>query len=97
MIIGYSILYVDDDTNIKDALWTRRVVYSTWDKALDMAFIKANEVKSKYGDEVLYVSLSRADSNMSCKKNGNVIIFRFISKQYGNEFGNIYIVPVYDD
>lgn len=97
MIIGYSILYVDDDTNIKEVLWSKRIVYSTWEKALKMAGNKAEEIKSKYDNDISYVSLFRADSKNICEKNDEVVVFRFIYKKSSIEFGNMYIVPVYDE
>ena len=95
MIIGYSVLYVND-RNIKDTFWTKRVVYSTWEKALEIATKMAEEIKSN-DDEILYVSLFRSDSRKTCENTGNVMVYRFIYKTYGNESGNIYIVPVYNE
>jgi hypothetical protein len=97
MIIGYSILYVDDDTNIKDNFLTKQDIYSTWDETLKKACNKADEIQSKYGNDISYVSLFRADSKKICEKNKEVCVFRFIYKKSSIEFGNIYIVPVYDE
>lgn len=96
MIIGYSILYINDDTNVKDILWGKRVVYSTWEKALEMATKLAEGIKSN-DDEILYVSLFRSNSRQICENTGNVIVYRFMYKTYGDETGNIYIVPIYDE
>jgi hypothetical protein len=97
MIIGYSVLYINDDTDMKDVLWAKRIVYNSWEKALEMATNKAEEVKNDYKDEITYISIFRADSKKTCDKNGNTIVYKFIYKQYADEFGNIYIVPVYDE
>jgi hypothetical protein len=97
MIIGYSILYVDDNINIKDVLWSRRIVYSTWEKALEMASMKATEIKNEYDNDVSYVSLFSANSRKMCEQNNEVSVYRIIYKKLSIEFGNIYIVPVYDE
>lgn len=97
MIIGYSILYINDDTDIKDVLWSKRIVYSTWEKALEMASMKAEEIKDKYNNDVSYISLFRADSKKVCEKDGDIIVYRFIYKKSSIDFGYIHIVPIYDE
>ena len=81
MIIGYSVLYVNDEIDLKDALWSKRVVYSNWETALKMAGNKADEIKNKYGNDISYVSLFRADSRKICEKNNEVSVFRIIYKK----------------
>jgi hypothetical protein len=97
MIIGYSILYVEDDNVVKDTNLTKRIIYSTWEKALERASIEADEIKSKYGNEMSYVSIFRADSKKLCDKNGATAVYRFIYKKSNIEFGNLYIVTVLEE
>lgn len=62
-----------------------------------MAGNKAEEIKSNYNNDVSYVSLFRVDSKKLCEKNNEVCVFRFIYKKSSIDFGNMYIVPVYDE
>ena len=67
MIIGYSVLYVSDDTTVTDALWNKRVVYSTWERALEQSHLKAEEEKKRY-DNSSIISLVKSKSNEVCIK-----------------------------
>lgn len=95
MIIGYSILYVNQDTTVKDVLWERRTVYSNWNKALEVAHKKA-ETEKKRNDEYYLISVVNSKSQSVCDKNGNTQVFTLNHKSLG-EVGNIYIVPVHDE
>jgi hypothetical protein len=97
MIIGYSVIHVNDDISVKDLLWGKRVVYSTWDKALEKAQLKANEIKYELGDDDNYlISNVTSKSQEKCDKSGNERIITIEDKIY--KFStDIYIVPVYDE
>lgn len=94
MIIGYSILYINDDNDI---IASRGEVYSSWDKTLENAIVKADEIKKLYGENISYISLFRADSKKICQENGKVIGYRFLYKKTNIDFGNIYIISVNDE
>jgi hypothetical protein len=96
MIIGYSVVYVNDDTTVKDILWLRRIVYSTWDKALDKAYANAEEKNKKYNNELDIISIINSESKNMCDKRGNLQVFTLSRRKLG-EVGSIYIIPVYDE
>jgi hypothetical protein len=93
MLIGYSVLYVNDDMIPKDSFWNKRVVYSSWERALEVSQIRAEEEMRKYDDPSI-ISLIKSKSKEACEKIGEAHIFIINNKTY-NESGNIYIVPVY--
>lgn len=95
MIIGYSVLYINNKITLKDILWERRVVHSTWEGALRMAYLKSDEEKKKNND-IQVIALINSKSRESCEKNGSTQVFAFNLKSLG-EVGNIYIVPVFDE
>jgi hypothetical protein len=95
MIIGYSVVFVNDDTTVKDVLWGKRIVYITWEMALDQAMSRANEEKNRY-DDTYIISLVSSKSKVNCETYGDVQVFTVQLKGYG-EVGSIHIVPVYDE
>lgn len=95
MIIGYSVLYITDDTNAKDILWKRKVLYSTWEGALEMAKSIADKEKDRREDNYL-ISVVSSTSKEICNTTGPTQIFIIKSKEFG-EIGVVYIVPVYDE
>jgi hypothetical protein len=96
MIIGYSILYVNEDTTIKDVLWERRVVYSNWEESLKKARERAEKEREENGDNCKYVSLIKSDSQKNSDKYGSCCIYKINDKQIGM-IGEIFIVPVYNE
>lgn len=96
MIIGYSILYVNDDTNIKDVLWERRVVYSNWEESLKKARERAEKEREENGDNCRCVSLIKLDSQKNSDNYGSCCVYKIIDKQIGM-IGEIFIVPVYNE
>jgi hypothetical protein len=96
MIIGYSILYVNEDTTVKDALWSKRVVYSTWESALNQSMSIANLEKNRYDDNTYIISLISSKSKSNCESNGNTQAFTVQTKSFG-EIGSVHIVPVYGE
>ncbi len=95
MIIGYSILYVNENTTVKDALWSKRVVYSTWESALNQSMSIANLEKNQY-DNTYIISLVSSKSKSNCESNGNTQVFTVQTKGFG-EIGGVHIVPVYGE
>jgi hypothetical protein len=96
MIIGYSVLYVNEDTTVKDALWLKRVVYNTWESAINQAMSMANLEKNRYDDTTYMISLVSSKSKLNCESNGNTQVFTVQTKGFG-EIGSVYIVPVYGE
>lgn len=96
MIIGYSVLYVNEDINIKDVLWDRRVVYSTWEKAMNIAREMSND-KMERREGTFIVSLIKAESRKNCETNGSTIAFLIKDRQIQGNIGEVNIVPVYDE
>ena len=96
MIIGYSVIYVNDDITIKDALWGKRVVYSNWEESLKKGREKAEEEVNNWGEDTYIVSLCNSDSKKICESNGDAHIFTIKDKRIGN-IGEIYIVPIYNE
>lgn len=94
MIIGYSVLYIDDDYGVGDVLWERRVVYSSWEDALKNAQKIAEKQKEKCGDDCDIISLSKSDSKNHCESRGNTKVYQVTNKYI---FGEIYIVPVFSE
>lgn len=95
MIIGYSVIFVNDDTTVKDALWTRRIVYSTWETALGQAMSRAEEEKNRY-DDTYIISLVSSKSKTTCESYGDTQVCTVQMKGYG-EVGSLHIVPVYGE
>jgi hypothetical protein len=95
MIIGYSILYVDDDITVKEIIWHKRVVYSTWEKAIEKATEEVDDIKKKC-DDYSFIALIASNSKENCDRNGSTQIYR-IQGVEAHEVGNIYIIPVYDE
>jgi hypothetical protein len=99
MIIGYSVVLVDDDLTVKDVLWERRVVHSTWEKTLLYAEKVLNDVKLKYdfsenNEKFTIKSLINSNSQSDCEKYGQVCLYDITTKYYTD---SIYVVPVYDE
>ena len=94
-MIGYSVVFVNDTTTIKDALWERRVVYSTWETAQNIAMCRAELEKNSY-DDTYIISLVSSKSKANCEAYGNTQLFTVQMKGYG-EVGSIHIVPVYGE
>ena len=94
-MIGYSVLFINKDTSIKDALWEKRVVYNTWDCALEQAMSRATKEKNSYDDSYI-ISLVSSKSKINCESNGNTQVFTVQMKGYG-EVGTLHIVPVYSE
>jgi hypothetical protein len=92
-MVGYSVLYVDEDTTVKGVLWEKRVVYSDWNKALAIARKKAEE-QINSDNNINLISIVNSNSQSSCDKNGDARVFTLKHKTIG-EIGNIYIVPVF--
>lgn len=103
MIIGYSILYIDDDTNLKDVLWSKRIVYNSWEKVIEIANIKSlktlEEYKNIYGESILLNSLIKKNSQQVCDNSGNVRIYQFVNNEKNQiiEISNIYIIPIFNE
>lgn len=95
MIIGYSVLYVNEDIILKDILWNRRVVYNSWEKVIDIARQKSNEEIERCEDSFM-ISLIKATSQKECEKYGSTLAYTIKWKKQG-DIGDIYIVPVYDE
>lgn len=95
-MIGYSVVFINGDTTVKDALWSKRIVYLTWERALDQATSMANQEKDKYGDDSYIISLVSSNSKNICESNGNAQVFTVQIKEYG-KVGGIYIVTVYSE
>jgi hypothetical protein len=96
MLIGYSVLYINEDMTIKDVLWEKRIVYSSWEESLKKAKEKAEEEIKNWGEKTYMVALSKSESKKMCESNGNTCVFKINHKSIGN-IGEIYIVPVYNE
>ena len=104
MLIGYSVLYIDNDPSVNEILWSRKIVYGTWDKALKQANILAEHEKTNLDadadddnkDDNFIVSLARADSKSRCETFGHELIYKIQNKVMG-QIGEIYIVPIFDE
>lgn len=94
-MIGYSVLFINVNTTIKDTLGPKRDVYYTWESALDQAISLANEEKNSYEDTYI-ISLVRSNSKNTCEINCAAQLFTVQVKGYG-EVGRVYIVPVYSE
>ena len=94
MIIGYSVLYINENTNVKDILWEKRVIY-TWEKAVQ----KANEIANKEvqrWDNSFIICLIQRNSQNDCNLNNNTLAFKIEKREQGN-IGEVYIITVYDN
>ena len=94
-MIGYSVLFINKDTSIKDALLEKRVVYNTWETALDQAISRATKEKNRY-DDLYIISLVSSNSKNTCEINGAAQVFTVQMKGYG-KICSLYIVPVYSE
>ena len=95
MIIGYSVLYVNDDITVKDALWSKRIVYNTWETALNQSMSRAEHEKNQYDDSYI-ISLVSSKSKTTCESYGSTQTYTIQMKGYG-EIGSVHIVPVYGE
>jgi hypothetical protein len=93
-MIGYSILYINNDTTVNDAIRQKNVVYSTWEMAVEQAMARANEEKNRYDDSYI-ISLVSSNSKNNCESYGNTQVFTVQLKEYG-KIGSLHIVPVFD-
>jgi len=93
-MIGYSVLFIND-TTLKDTLWEKRVVYNTWDAALEQAISRATEEKNRY-DDTYIISIVSSKSKNNCESNGNTHVFIVQRKDFG-EVGKVFILPVYGE
>jgi len=93
MIIGYSVICVNKYNKNEDILLKNKEIYS-WEKALKMSYLKAQEIK--INDETRIMSLVMSNSEEMCKINNEVIIFKLIHKDF-NDYTNINIIAVHDE
>ncbi len=95
MIIGYSVLYINDDITLKDVLWEKRIVYSTWENVINRAMSRAEEEKNRY-DNTYIISLISSKSKTTCESYGDTEVCIIEMRDYG-KVGSVHIVPVYGD
>jgi hypothetical protein len=96
MIIGYSVLYIDDDTGVGDFLWGKRVVYSNWDDALKKSREVAEKEKDRLGDDSYFISLSKSTSKNDCESNRKTKVYQINHKKL-EMIGEVFIVPVFNE
>jgi hypothetical protein len=96
MIIGYSVLYIDDDIGAGDMLWERRVVYSAWEDALKNAQKMAEKQKERWGEDCYFISLSKSTSKNDCESRGNTKVYQINHKKL-EIIGEVFIVPVFNE
>jgi hypothetical protein len=96
MIIGYSILYIDDDIGVEDILWERRVVYSNWDDALKKSKEVAEKEKNRRGEDSYLVSLLKSDSKKTCESNHRALVYKVNHKKL-EMIGEVFIIPVFNE
>jgi hypothetical protein len=96
MIIGYSVLYIDDDTGVGDILWERRVVYSNWNDALKKSQEVAEKEKDRWGDDCHLISLSKSTSKNDCESNRKTKVYQINHKRL-EMIGEVFIVPVFNE
>jgi hypothetical protein len=73
----------------------KRVVYNTWETALDQAMSRATKEKNSY-DDIYIISLVSSKSKNNCELNDNTQVFTVQRKDFG-EVGKVFIVPVYGE
>ena len=93
MIVGYSVIYVNEEISFNEALWKNEVMY-TWDRSLEKAQNLIKELNEQNDDLLKVISLIRCNSEEICKEKNRTIVYKIL--KMGNEFGNIYIVPIYN-
>lgn len=95
MIIGYSILYIDDETTVKDFLREKKVVYKTWEESLKKAQEAAEKEMKRYGGSCTLVCLVNSNSKTNCESGYKELVFKVNVKEM-DITGEVYIVPVFD-
>lgn len=93
MIVGYSAIYVNENIPFNEAFMKNEVIY-TWNKSIEKAQNLIKELIEQYDDKLKVISLIKLNSEKICKENNRTIAFKIL--KMGNEFGNIYIVPIYN-
>lgn len=95
MIIGYSILYIDDETAVKDFLREKQVVYKTWEESIKKAQETAEKEMKRYGGSCTLVCLVNSNSKANCESGYKELVFKLNVKEL-EIMGEVYIVPVFD-
>jgi hypothetical protein len=87
-VVGYNVMHVYEEMRAKDALWVRRVLYRTWEQALEAA--KALMQERVADMDVSPLCLLKKETQHSCDASESALIWECA------EIGDaIYIVAVY--
>jgi hypothetical protein len=94
MLLGYSVYWIDSDTDPTEMIFGKSVeVYETWKQALK----KAEDVAEKHKTKDCIRVLSKVDEDLQkdCWIYGGskAYILKFITDK--EEYGTVYIVPVW--
>lgn len=93
-IIGYQLVHTTDpDIDIKNILWGRRVLYTTWKGACKAAKDLIDSEADKNGVYHVNEADTSEKSMKKCHKGGEFWIYGLTLD--GGESSNISIVPVY--
>jgi hypothetical protein len=95
MIIGYSILYIDEVITVKDFLRERCVIYKTWEESLKKAQEVAEKGMKRLGEPCTMVCLINSNSKMNCESGFKELVFKLNVKDL-EMIVEVYIVPVFD-
>jgi hypothetical protein len=78
-IIGYFVQVVDDEVTAKDILYQQRILYPTWEAALDAASKLVS--KHAHNDQISPICTLRSTSKSTCHSMGYVMAYRLESKE----------------
>ena len=79
-VAGFLVYEVTADTNVKDLLYIKRVLYESWDTAVNAASALANAINARGGGKLL--SVLRADSERTCIKRESIVSHTFGGTNY---------------
>lgn len=53
MILDYSVLSINNAITVDDVLWDKRIVFLTWEKAVEAACNECERISTKYDEKGL--------------------------------------------
>jgi len=94
-VIGYMVSTVDEDLSIEDVLYNRRILYNTWENAIDACKVKLEEVYELHGRDICVKEELNQKSKSDCVKMKYCTAYNIKEKRNRFELANILIFPVF--
>ena len=93
-VVGYDVHYVHDDMNIQELLYRKRIIWTTWESAMNAAQ-RVSEENSNNRTGLRVVSIRRTDSKLKCDSKGRAIVYRHVCSASAHPVGEVMVYAIY--